>query len=356
MKFNIKNLIRKNIDMLNPYQSARKIGGQGNIFLNANEYPSSIKFQLSSQILNRYPECQPKNLIEKYSNYIHLNTDQILVTRGADESIELLMRAFCNPGTDAILICPPTYGMYSVCAEILGIECKEVNLLLNWQLNLPEIKKKLDHIKLIYICRPNNPTGNLIKLKDICTLLDISRNKLLIIVDEAYIEFCMQSTLIQLLNDYPNLIILRTLSKAFGLAGLRCGFTLANKVVIEILNKIIAPYPISIPTSNIAVKFLTKNKIKNMQQNVMKIHNNRIWLSLMLNNCKCVEKVFDSETNYVLVRFVNSQQIFQKLLHHGIVLRDQNHSVNLHDCLRISVGTFTECATLINILNNICEK
>ncbi len=346
----ITALARANVRDLTPYQSARRLGGNGDVWLNANEFPLPVPFELSQNTLNRYPECQPKLVIERYARYAGLQPDQVLVSRGADEGIELLMRAFCEPGKDAILFCPPTYGMYSVSAETIGIEYRTVAATDNWQLNLPAIAEQLDGVKLVYMCSPNNPTGNLINADDIRQLLEMTRGKALLIADEAYIEFCPQATLASWLAEYPHLVILRTLSKAFALAGLRCGFTLANPPVIDLLMKVIAPYPLSTPVADIAGQALSDDGITLMRQHVAQLNDNRQWLIDALRQCACVEQVFASETNYVLARFSDSPTIFKTLWDQGIILRDQNKQPGLAGCLRISIGTRDECERVIAAL------
>ena len=346
----ITALARANVRDLTPYQSARRLGGNGDVWLNANEFPLPVPFELSQNTLNRYPECQPKLVIERYARYAGLQPDQVLVSRGADEGIELLMRAFCEPGKDAILFCPPTYGMYSVSAETIGIEYRTVAATDNWQLNLPAIAEQLDGVKLVYMCSPNNPTGNLISADDIRQLLEMTRGKALLIADEAYIEFCPQATLASWLAEYPHLVILRTLSKAFALAGLRCGFTLANPPVIDLLMKVIAPYPLSTPVADIAGQALSDDGITLMRQHVAQLNDNRQWLIDALRQCTCVEQVFASETNYVLARFTDSPTIFKTLWDQGIILRDQNKQPGLAGCLRISIGTRDECERVIAAL------
>ncbi|VEA64305.1 Histidinol-phosphate aminotransferase [Serratia plymuthica] len=237
----IENLARANVRELTPYQSARRLGGKGDVWLNANEYPTAPEYQLTAQTFNRYPECQPALVIERYADYAGVNKEQVLVSRGADEGIELLIRAFCEPGKDAILFCPPTYGMYAVSAETFGVERRTVAAKQDWQLDLPAIADSLDNVKLIYVCSPNNPTGNLIDPNDLRTLLEMAKGKAIVAIDEAYIEFCPQASCAGWLKDYPHLAILRTLSKAFALAGLRCGFALANEELITLLLKVIAP-------------------------------------------------------------------------------------------------------------------
>ncbi|MDU6079334.1 MAG: histidinol-phosphate transaminase [Pantoea sp.] len=350
MSRNIEELARDNVRALTPYQSARRLGGNGDVWLNANEFPLPVPFELSQQTLNRYPECQPKIVIERYAAYAGLQPEQVLVSRGADEGIELVMRAFCEPGKDAILFCPPTYGMYSVSAETIGIEYRTVPALENWQLNLPAIAEQLDGVKVVYMCSPNNPTGNLIDQEDIRALLDMTAGKALVVADEAYIEFCPQATLSGWLKDYPHLVILRTLSKAFALAGLRCGFTLANKPVIDLLMKVIAPYPLATPVADVAGQALSEQGIALMRQHVAELNASRAWLLEQLPQIGLVQQVFPSETNYILARFADSPAVFKSLWDQGIILRDQNKNPGLAGCLRISIGTRIECERLIAAL------
>ena len=350
MSRNIEELARDNVRALTPYQSARRLGGNGDVWLNANEFPLPVPFELSQQTLNRYPECQPKLVIERYAAYAGLQPEQVLVSRGADEGIELVMRAFCEPGKDAILFCPPTYGMYSVSAETIGIEYRTVPARENWQLNLPAIAERLDGVKVVYMCSPNNPTGNLIDPEDIRALLEMTAGKALVVADEAYIEFCPQATLSGWLKDYPHLVILRTLSKAFALAGLRCGFTLANKPVIDLLMKVIAPYPLATPVADVAGQALSDQGIALMRQHVAELNASRAWLLEQLPQLSVVQQVFPSETNYILARFTDSPAVFKSLWDQGIILRDQNKNPGLAGCLRISIGTRTECERLIAAL------
>jgi len=350
MSRNIEELARDNVRALTPYQSARRLGGNGDVWLNANEFPLPVPFELSQQTLNRYPECQPKIVIERYAAYAGLQPEQVLVSRGADEGIELVMRAFCEPGKDAILFCPPTYGMYSVSAETIGIEYRTVPALENWQLNLPAIAEQLDGVKVVYMCSPNNPTGNLIDPDDIRALLEMTAGKALVVADEAYIEFCPQATLSGWLKAYPHLVILRTLSKAFALAGLRCGFTLANKPVIDLLMKVIAPYPLATPVADVAGQALSDQGIALMQQHVAELNASRAWLLEQLPQLSLVQQVFPSETNYILARFTDSPAVFKSLWEQGIILRDQNKNPGLAGCLRISIGTREECERLIAAL------
>lgn len=346
----IVELARENVRNLTPYQSARRLGGNGDVWLNANEYPTPVEFQLTAQTLNRYPECQPKLVIERYAQYAGVKPEQVLVSRGADEGIELLIRAFCEPGKDAVLYCPPTYGMYSVSAETIGVECRTVQAIDGWQLDLPAIAEKLDGVKVVFVCSPNNPTGQLINPQDIRVLLEMTRGKAIVVADEAYIEFCPQVTLAAWLDEYPNLVVLRTLSKAFALAGLRCGFTLANEEIIGLLLKVIAPYPLSTPVADIAAQALSPQGIVAMRERVAEILVNRQFLVSELKKVACVEAVFDSETNYVLARITTSSAVFKSLWDQGIILRDQNKQPTLSNCLRVTVGTREECQRVIDAL------
>lgn len=346
----IEGLVRKSVRELTPYQSARRLGGKGEVWLNANEYPIASELQLTTQRFNRYPECQPDLLVERYAAYAGVSKAQVLVSRGADEGIELLIRAFCEPGIDAILFCPPTYGMYAVSAETYGVEHRAINAKKDWQLDLPAIATSLDNVKLIYVCSPNNPTGNLLDSKDLRTLLEITKNKAIVVVDEAYIEFCPQASVVGWLSVYPHLVLLRTLSKAFALAGLRCGFTLANKEVIALLLKVIAPYPLSTPVADIATQVLSTEGINIMRQRITETIANRRRLQHALETCACVERVFPSDSNYLLVRFHTSSNVFKTLYNQGIVLRDQSKRPGLTRCLRITIGTREECQRVVDAL------
>ena len=346
----IEELARANVRALTPYQSARRLGGKGDVWLNANEFPTAVEFNFTQQTLNRYPECQPKAVIEGYAQYAGLKPEQVLVSRGADEGIEFLIRAFCEPGKDAILFCPPTYGMYSVSAETFGVEYRTALTLDGWQLDLHNIADQLENVKLVYVCSPNNPTGQIINPQDIRAVLEMTRGKALVVADEAYIEFCPQATLAGWLEEYPHLVILRTLSKAFALAGLRCGFTLANEEVINLLMKVIAPYPLSTPVADIAAQALSPEGIVAMRERVAQIVAEREYLSTSLRDIPCVETVFDSETNYILVRFKASSAVFKSLWDQGIILRDQNKQPTLSGCLRITIGTREESQRVIDAL------
>ncbi|MDG6332524.1 histidinol-phosphate transaminase [Glaesserella parasuis] len=348
----ISQLSRKNVQSLTPYQSARRLGGSGDVWLNANEYALSPNFDLTDRTFNRYPEPQPQAVIEGYATYAGVMPENVLVSRGGDESIELIIRAFCEP-TDCVLYCPPTYGMYSVSAETCGIALKTVPLTADFQLNLPEIERNLDGVKVVFVCSPNNPTGTLVKRSDLLKLLQITTGKAIVVMDEAYIEFCPQATMVNELPNYPHLAIIRTLSKAFALAGLRCGFTLANAELINVLQKVIAPYPQPTPVTDIATQALTAQGLNEMQQRVADVLTNRAWLIDQLKQIPSVVEIFDTEANYVLVKFQDGQKVFKALWEKGIILRDQHKALGLQNCIRISIGMREELERTVEAIGGV---
>ncbi|MGF1737528.1 histidinol-phosphate transaminase [Photobacterium satsumensis] len=331
-------LARKTVRELTPYQSARRLGGSGDIWLNANESPFANEYNIRCDRLNRYSSCQPTELIEAYADYAGVRPEQTLTSRGADEGIELLIRAFCEPNQDSILYCPPTYGMYTISAQTFDVGTKTVPLTEEWQLDLEGIRDNLEGVKLVFVCSPNNPTGNLIKRQDIETLLDMTQGKALVVVDEAYIDFCPEATTANMLDQYPNLVVLRTLSKAFALAGLRCGFTLASPEIIELLLKVIAPYPVPVPVTDIAVQALSAAGRAKTKFQVLDISANRAYLQAGLGMLENVT-VFEGYGNYLLVEFPDADALFNALWDHGIILRRSP----IENCIRISIGNRDEC-------------
>lgn len=287
----ITDLARENVRNLTPYQSARRLGGNGDVWLNANEYPTAVEFQLTQQTLNRYPECQPKAVIENYAQYAGVKPEQVLVSRGADEGIELLIRAFCEPGKDAILYCPPTYGMYSVSAETIGVECRTVPTLENWQLDLQGISDKLDGVKVVYVCSPNNPTGQLINPQDFRTLLELTRGKAIVVADEAYIEFCPQASLAGWLAEYPHLAILRTLSKAFCSGGPSLRVYAGKRRSHQPADESDRPLPALDAGCRHCGQALSPQGIVAMRERVAQIIAEREYLIAALKEISCVEQV-----------------------------------------------------------------
>ncbi|MFC5077248.1 Histidinol-phosphate aminotransferase [Vibrio thalassae] len=347
----MEKLARKQVQQLTPYMSARRIGGCGDIWLNANESPFDNEYKTDFTRLNRYSECQPKALIEAYAAYAGVKPEQTLTSRGADEGIELLIRAFCEPGEDSILFCPPTYGMYAISAETIGIDRKTIPLTSDWQLNLPEIEANLEGVKVLFVCSPNNPTGNLVKREDIITLLEMTKDRAIVVMDEAYIDFCPEASTVDLLAQYSNLAILRTLSKAFALAGLRCGFTLANEALINVLLKVIAPYPVPIPVAEIAVQALSEQGLARAKFQVLDLNANRAYLQAGLSILPGVT-VYEGWGNYLLVEFANGDDVFKAAWDTGIILRNSP----IENCVRISVGNRDECEKTLSFIRNQLEQ
>lgn len=343
----MEKLARQQIQALTPYLSARRIGGSGDVWLNANESPFNNEYKTDFARLNRYSDCQPKAMIQAYANYAGVQPEQVLTSRGADEGIELLIRAFCEPNQDAILFCPPTYGMYAISAETFGVERKKVPLTADWQLDLPSIEANLDRVKLVFVCSPNNPTGSLVKRADIIKLLEMTKDRAIVVMDEAYIDFCPEASTVDLLAQYPNLAILRTLSKAFALAGLRCGFTLANAELINVLLKVIAPYPVPVPVAEIAVQALSPAGLARTKYQVLDLGANRAYLQVGLSMVPGVQ-VFEGWGNYLLVKFPDGDALFKAAWEHGIILRNSP----IENCVRISVGNREECEKTVAFIRN----
>lgn len=348
MENNIIKLARSEIINMSAFSSARSLKIKGNIWLDANESP------WNDTIYNRYPEPQPDVLLSIFSAIYGVNADQLLISRGSDEGVDLLIRLFCRAYQDDIMICPPTYGMYKIAATIQGASTVEVPLLKenNFSLNIDAILKKWKpNVKLIFLCSPNNPTGNSLKTEDILFLCQALENKSLIVIDEAYIEYSRNESLSKYMDHYNNLIILRTLSKAYGLAGIRCGITIANRDIIDLLKKIIAPYPISKPIIEVIQNQLNSTRL---QEKIGIIFNEKDKLKKFFHNLSFIKKIWESDANFILFEAHDSKTIFDHCLKHGIVLRDRSNEYNLKNCIRTTVGNPRENAFLMEVLN--CVK
>ncbi|GIV32677.1 MAG: hypothetical protein KatS3mg031_0212 [Chitinophagales bacterium] len=335
--------VRNHLLHVRPYSSARdEFSGTNKIFLDANENPFPSSY-------NRYPDPHQRLLKERISKIKRIPVENIFLGNGSDEAIDLLIRVFCQPGEDHIIVCPPTYGMYEVAANVHQVDVVKVPLLKNFQPDRTRLQQMLQTsgLKLIFLCSPNNPTGNLIHKDTVKALCTQFRNGL-IVLDEAYIDFCPSGSLLRSLQQYPNLIILQTLSKAWGLAGIRLGMAFAHKDIIALLDKVKPPYNISAPTQQIALERLSDVQQKN--QNVMILSREREKLRKALQSLKTVERVYPSDANFLLVRFARPKEVYQYLLRNGIVVRDRTSAVA--GCLRITVGTPEENQFLIKLLRD----
>ena len=345
------------IDMV-PYQSARRLfsssgeNATNKIWLNANEASGPGIYQLDANSINRYPDFQPESLLKAYSDYAQQPVSNLLATRGADEGIELLIRTFCKAYQDNILICPPTYGMYAVSAENHGAGIVKVPLRNNI-LDLEGLKANIGKVKVVFLCSPGNPTGNLLPEAQIKAAIELFKDSAIVVVDEAYIEFSAKDSVTSWLEQYENLVVLRTLSKAFALAGLRCGFTLANSDIITMLSKVIAPYPIAAPVAEIASIALATKNLEQVRIRVEETLLLRRQLATWLAEHPWCETIHHSDANFILFKASSAELktfIFNVLLTQGILIRDQSKQEQLSDCLRISIGSERELNLLKHTL------
>lgn len=345
MTFNPETLARENIRRLKPYSSARdEFTGAAEIYLDANEnaFGSPIEQQL-----NRYPDPLQKALKEKIAQSRGINTEQIFLGTGSDEAIDLLFRIFCEPARDACIICPPTYGMYNVAADINDVVVKEVPLTVDFQLDVPGIQKAFDGTaKLIFICSPNNPTGNSMRREDILEIAGTFSG--IVVVDEAYIDFSHARSLIEEIEHYPNLIVLQTFSKAWGLAAARVGMALADEKIIRLFNRTKPPYNVSSLAQNAVLEAL--NNETQVKGWIALITKQRVTLSDALKLLEIVEKIYPSDANFLLVKVADAAAAYQFLLDENIVVRDRSNIKMCEGCLRITVGTPGENERLISAL------
>lgn len=347
MKFELEKLVRENIKKLKPYSSARhEFKGEASVFLDANENSFGSPF---SQAFNRYPDPLQWKLKFAIAGIKGVPAENIFIGNGSDEVIDLVFRIFCEPGKDNIIICPPTYGMYEVSANINDIEIKKVNLTDEFQLDVEAILNNVDqNTKLLFICSPNNPTGNNMKRLDVESLLNNFSG--IIIMDEAYINFSRQKTFISELTEYPNLIVMQTLSKAWGLASLRLGLAFASLNIIDLLNKVKPPYNI-----NKASQELALDALKNTGQVndwIKEIVSQRKFLSENLIKLSFVEKIYVSDANFLLIKVADANAVYKFLSENKIVVRNRSKEINCENCLRITIGTPEENLTLLKTLKS----
>lgn len=347
--FNIQNIIRENVKAMKAYSSARDeyvSDGSKMIFLDANENP----FENG---VNRYPDPLQRSLKSVLSEQKNVPENQILLGNGSDEVLDLLFRAFCEPKQDNIITLPPTYGMYTVLSNLNEVEERKVELNTNFQPNVDAILKVIDeNSKMLFICSPNNPTGNLIASENIKLLLKNFNG--LVVIDEAYIDFSNQNSWISELNNYPNLIVTQTLSKAYGLAGIRLGLCYASAEIISILNKIKPPYNVNELTQKRALKRVSS--IETLNKEVKLILEERKTLIEALKTIPFVKTIFPTEANFVLARVDNATKRYNELIEKGIVIRNRTTQPLCENTLRFTVGTKTENKTLISALKQLAKS
>jgi len=345
--FSINNIIRENIKNLTPYSSARdEYKGEASVYLDANENAFGSPLE---QQYNRYPDPMQYKVKKRLSDIKGVPPRNIFLGNGSDEAIDILFRSFCNPGVDNVILVPPTYGMYEVSANINDVAIKRVLLTEEYQLNMEGIAEAIDtHTKMIFICSPNNPTGNSINRDDIETLLANFNG--LIVVDEAYINFSRQKTFIQELTEYANLVVLQTLSKAWGLAGLRIGMAFASEEIIEVMNKVKPPYNVNEASQELALKALENVDLVNSWIKETLIQRDK--LVLRLKDFEFVLDIYPSDANFILVKTTDPKKIYNYLVEKGIIIRDRSKVDLCEGCLRITVGTPAENDILLQTLQN----
>jgi histidinol dehydrogenase len=351
--FNLTNLVRKNIQKLQAYSSARdefKLAEQNTgeqtkefIFLDANEN----SFGSAIGNYNRYPDPLQKSVKREIAKWRRVKEEQIFLGNGSDEAIDLLFRIFCEPKKDNVIILPPTYGMYEVSANINDVALRKVALTPDYQIDTDKILATIDqNTKLIFVCSPNNPTANSITKHSIAILLKNFHG--IVVVDEAYIDFANTESYLQDLEKYPNLVVLQTFSKAFGLAALRLGMAFASENIMHYFNRIKPPYNVNAETQNLVLQALShKNKIENWVQIIKEERN---ILAQKLANLPIVQKVYPSDANFLLVKIANADQVYAYLIRKQVVVRNRSKVELCENCLRITIGTTEENAKLIEIL------
>ncbi len=340
----MENLIRNNINNLLAYSSARdEYSGSSGVFLDANENP----FENG---INRYPDPFQWKLKAKISALKNISKEKVLLGNGSDEILDLSLRIFCEPGVDNVIICPPTYGMYKVLAETNNVKIKKVELKNDFSPDIIKIANTADeNTKLLILCSPNNPTGNSIGLIELEQLLQVLN--CVVLVDEAYIDFSNHESAVTLLEKYPNLIVSQTLSKAWGMAGLRIGMAFASVEIIEVFNKVKPPYNVNVLSQNKAIEELGKQDLYLKNLNSILIQKKRLLQDL--NSLAIVEKVYPSDTNFLLVKFSDSTYVFNEFRKSKIIVRDRSKEILCENCLRISIGTSDENYRLITKLKEI---
>ncbi len=345
--YNINNLLRENIKKLTPYSSARdEYQGEASVFLDANE--NAFGSPLAQQF-NRYPDPLQYEVKKRLTEIKGVPPRNIFIGNGSDEAIDILFRSFCNPGIDNVILVPPTYGMYEVSANINDIEARKVLLTEDYQLNLEGIAEAIDErTKLIFICSPNNPTGNSINREDIETLLANFNG--IVVVDEAYINFSRQKSFIQEITEYANLVVMQTLSKAWGLAGLRVGMAFASEEIIRVMNKVKPPYNVNESSQQLALEALAN--VAQVNNWIKETLTQRDRLVLALKEFDFVVDIYPSDANFILVKTTDANGIYDYLVSKGIIVRNRSKVELCEGSLRITVGTPEENTVLLDTLNN----
>lgn len=346
--FDLDSILRDNIKRLVPYSSARdEFKGEASVYLDANENSFGSPLPVN---YHRYPDPLQWKVKYRLAEIKGVPPQNIFLGNGSDEAIDILYRAFCRPGIDNVVLCPPTYGMYEVSANINDVTVRKASLTPEFQLDLEAIEAAVDeNTKLIFICSPNNPTANAINRQDIEAVLNNFDG--IVVIDEAYINFSRQRSFIQELTEYPNLVVMQTLSKAWGLAALRVGMAFASEDIISVFNKIKPPYNINQASQELALQAL--DNIEQVNGWIKETVEERAKLEAELVKLPVVEQVYPSDANFLLVKTVDPKGIYNRLVQDGIIVRDRSKVELCAGCLRITIGTPEENVTLLNTLKSI---
>lgn len=349
----ICSIARPEIVAMKPYQSARKTAAADGILLNANEAPVTFVDDPDWKrlSLNRYPSPQPAQLVSRMAELYGVSESQLLVTRGSDEGIDLLTRVFCRPGEDAIIECSPCFGMYRIAATIQGARLIDVPRQVEngFQIDFEKLQRVIDEqpgVRLVFLTSPNNPTGDLIERAQLEGVLRACEDKALVVLDEAYIEFCQARSASELVDEWPHLVVLRTLSKAWAAAAIRCGTVIANPDVIGLLQRVIAPYPLASTAVDAALQATSGEAVSRQQQFIKTVRSGRQDIYEFLSGCDWISDVWQSKANFILVRVPDADELVGWCEGRGIRIRNFNSQPQLAGCVRLTVGSSGEMAAL----------
>jgi len=355
----IYSIARAEIVAMKPYVSARNSAAADGVLLNANEAPfphvDDAKWQRLA--LNRYPPPQPALLKSRLAELYGVSESNLLVTRGSDEGIDLLTRVFCRPGQDAIVECTPCFGMYRIAATIQAAKVIDVPRLIGqgFKIDFDHLEKVIDEregVRLVFLTTPNNPTGDLIEREDLERVLRACEDKALLVLDEAYIEFCEAESASQWVKKWPQLVVLRTLSKAWAAAGVRCGTVIADPVVIGLLQRVIAPYPLAATAIDAALQGICGDAVGRQQEFVKLVRRGRAELQAFLSKCDWIEEFWESEANFILLRVPDAGSLVAWCAERGIRIRDFSSQPQLAACVRVTIGSKDDLQALKSALQS----
>jgi histidinol-phosphate aminotransferase len=351
----INQLIRQDLLDIQAYHSSRESQTE-KVWMDMNELPWDFSFRIAPQAINRYPERNPEQLMLQLAEFYQVKQQQLALTRGSDDGADALIRLCCTPFKDEVMIFPPTFSMYAISAKLQGAQVIEVPLLAEQQfaLDIDSVMQRITpETKIIFVCTPNNPTGNSVAKEDIIAICNKVANQAIVVVDEAYIEFSPHASMATLVDDYPNLVVLRTLSKAFGLAGIRCGIVIAQPAFIQYLQAVIPPFPFAKFTLDAALCLTTQESIIELKKHINIILEQKAQLQQKLATFPFIEKIYASDANFLLIKSQSAKQIFQYCIENGICLRNFNEKSVLKDFLRITVGIQEQNDKLLSLFNRI---